>query len=63
MDSQEFIPTPLTDTATSPSPTMDSDDDMMSAASGEEMDFDDGTQASDLGSGMSNTTRLYLLID
>jgi len=30
---------------------MDSDDDMMSAASGDELDFDDGTQASDLGSG------------
>ena len=30
---------------------MDSDDDMMSAVSGDELDFDDGTQASELGSG------------
>ncbi|KAK5084956.1 hypothetical protein LTR70_002131 [Exophiala xenobiotica] len=29
---------------------MDSDDDMMSAASGDDLEFDDGTQASDLGS-------------
>lgn len=32
---------------------MDSDDDMMSTGSAEEMDFDQVTQASDLGSGKS----------
>ena len=30
---------------------MDSDEDMLSAASGDELDFDEGTQASELGSG------------
>lgn len=49
-------PTPASELETSPSTKMDSDEDMMSAASGDELDFEEGTQASELGSGESVNT-------
>ncbi|RMZ91801.1 hypothetical protein DV736_g979, partial [Chaetothyriales sp. CBS 134916] len=43
--------TPISEERRSPSATMDSDDDMMSdLLSGDELDFDDGTQDSEIGS-------------
>lgn len=43
--------TPLTETDIATPRNMDSDDDMMSVGSADDLDLDDGTQASDLGSG------------
>lgn len=48
--------TPVSEPDQATTPSMDSDDDMVSAASGDDMDFDDGTQASDIDSGMWDQT-------
>lgn len=50
-ESQDLSRTPISETGEPSVVDMDSDEDMMSAGSGDELDFEEGTQASDLGSG------------